>query len=51
MLPISILIMIFLIGQSEDVIGYIGAGVCVVQLIPLIGTIFVTETALKKNFD
>lgn len=51
LLPISIIAMLFVIGQSQDVIGNIGAIICVVQLIPLLGSVFLTEKALKKNFD
>lgn len=50
-LPLSIILMIFVIGQSEDIVGNFGTIICVVQLIPLIGSIFLTENALKKNFD
>lgn len=50
-LPMSIIVMLFVIGQNEDIVGNIGAGICVVQMIPLIGSVFVTENALKKNFD
>ena len=32
--------MLFMIGQSEDVIGNVGATICVVQLIPLFGSVF-----------
>ena len=49
--PIVIIVMLFIIGKSEDVIGNVGAGICVVQLFPLIGSTFLTENELKKNFD
>ena len=51
LLPISIILMLFLRGQSEDVIGNAGAIICIVQLIPLLGSVFLTEKVLKKNFD
>ena len=51
LLPISVIVMLFLIGQSEDFIGNFGGAICVVQLIPLIGSVFLTENALKKDFD
>lgn len=51
LLPIVIVVMLFLIEQSEDVIGNVGGAICVVQLILLIGSIFLTENCLKKNFD
>ena len=40
-----------LIGKNEDCVGSIGGIICGVQLIPLIGSILLTEIALKKNFD
>lgn len=51
LLPLSIVLMFFLIGQSEDTIGTLGGVICAVQLIPFIGSVFPTEKALKKNFD
>lgn len=51
LLPLSILSMLLVVGQSEYTIGTLGGGVCVVQLIPLIGSIFPTERALRKKFD
>jgi uncharacterized membrane protein len=43
MLPITVI--------NEDCVGSIGGIICGVQLIPLIGSILLTEIALKKNFD
>ena len=51
MLPASLIIMLVILGKTENVIGTIGGLVCFVQLIPLIGAIIPTERALKKNFD
>ena len=51
LLPISIIPMLFVIGKSEDAIGYLGAAICFIQMIPLIGFIFPVERELKKNFD
>lgn len=51
MLPITVIVMLLTIGKSVDYIGTIGGIICGVQLIPLIGSIFITEIALKKNFD
>ncbi len=51
MLPITVISMLFVIGKSEDYAGTVGGIICGVQLIPLIGSIFPTEIALKKNFD
>lgn len=51
MLPISFVIMLFVIGRTKDIIGMVGGIVCFVQMIPLVGTIIPTERALKMNFD
>lgn len=51
LLPLSIIPLLFVIGKNEDVIGTVGCIITFVQLIPLIGTIFPTERALKRNFD
>ena len=51
MLPFSVIPMLLVIGESKDMIGNFGAVLCVIQMIPLIGAIFPTESALKKQFD
>ncbi len=51
MLIVSIISMCFVIGKEIDVIGTFGAIVCGVQLVFLVGSIFPTEIALKKEFD
>lgn len=51
LLPMSIVPMLFVIGQSDDTIGTLGAVICLIQIIPLIGAVLPTEKALKKNFD
>lgn len=51
MLPITVILMLLLLGKSKDCIGTVGVIICGVQCILLIGTVFPTETALKKNFD
>ena len=38
-------------GKNEDCTGTIGGIICGLQTIPLIGSLFPTELALKKNFD
>ena len=50
-LLVSIVAMCFLIGKDIDTIGKIGAIICFVQMIPLIGVIFPTERALRRTFD
>lgn len=51
MLPITVILMLLVLGKSKDSVGTVGGIICGVQCIPLIGTIFSTEAALKKNFD
>lgn len=51
LLPLSIVPMLFVIGQSDDTIGTLGAVICLIQIIPLVGAVLPTEKALKKNFD
>lgn len=51
LLPISFLVMVFVIGKNEDTIGSLGAIITVVQLIPILASIVLTEKALKDNFD
>ena len=51
LLPVTILAMLFVIGGTEDTVGTVGAVICGIQMIPLIGTVFFTENALKRTFD
>jgi len=51
MLPLTVLSMLFVFGKSTDTIGWLGSVICFIQMIPLIGSIFPTEKALKKTFD
>ncbi len=51
LLPLSILPMFFVIGQGRDVAGNLGGIIGIVQCVVLLGSIFPTERALRKNFD
>lgn len=51
LLPISILVMLSVIGKTEDTVGGVGGLLCAIQALPLIGSVFLTEKALKKTFD
>ena len=51
LLPVSVIPLVFVLNKSIDVIGTAGGVVCAIQLIPLVGSIFPTEIALKKTFD
>ena len=50
-LPVSAVIMVLVLGQSKDVIGNTGSVITLLQLVPLIASIFPVEKALKENFD
>ena len=51
MLPLSVIPLLFVIGGDTTAVSCVGSVVVFVQMIPLIGAIFPTEAALKKNFD
>jgi len=51
MVPLTFLALFTVIGKDTDTVGTVGAVVCLVQMIPLLGCIVPTEKALKKNFD
>lgn len=50
-LVLSILVMLLVIGKNEEMVGSVGAIVCIIQCVFLVGSIFPTEAALKKKFD
>ena len=51
LLPLTIAVMLPLLGRPEDVVGLWGGVVCGVQTAVLIASIFPTEIALRKKFD
>lgn len=51
LIPISVVPMLFVVGNGEDVIAAVGSIVTVIGLIAVIAPIFPTERALRKNFD
>lgn len=51
LLPLTAIPFLFVMNNDVPTIGKVGTVVIVIQLIPLAGTIFPVETALKKNFD
>lgn len=51
MLLVTVVFLLLTIGKKEDYVGTVGGVICMVQLISLIGSVFPTEIALKKNFD
>lgn len=51
LMVMSVVVKLFTIGQSEDIIGWTGAILVHVQMVVLIVGIIPTERALKKTFD
>ena len=51
LLSASVVIMFFALGKGITMVGIIGGAVSAVQIVVVIGTLFFTEIALKKNFD
>ncbi|MBO5088725.1 MAG: SdpI family protein [Lachnospiraceae bacterium] len=51
MLPLSIALMLPVLGKTTDAIGNWGGILCLIQCVILIGCIAPVEQALKKNFD
>ena len=43
--------MLAVLGKDEDTIRWVSTAVCLLQLIPLLGSIVPVERALKKTFD
>ena len=50
-LAVSVVVMLFTFGKSDDTVGYTGGILCYIQMVPLLVPIIPTEKALKKNFD
>lgn len=51
LVPFSIIVMLFVIGKSDDIVGILGCIICGIQIITTFVTIFLTELELKKTFD
>jgi uncharacterized membrane protein len=51
LLPISITPMLLVIKEGNNTVGIMATIICLIQLIPLIGTIYPVEKALKNNFN
>lgn len=51
LLPLSIIAMVFVIGNTENVIGTVGGILTFIQMIFMLGCIIPTERALKRIFD
>lgn len=51
LLPISIIVMLFVIGKEEDVVGTVGMVLEFIQMVVLILPIIPTERELRRRFD
>lgn len=51
LLPVSVFVMLCVMGKDHDSVGTAGGFLCAVQMIPLVAVIYPTEKALRKNFD
>ena len=51
LLPISVAVMIVIVGKGNDTVGIAGAIIGMMQMLILVGAIITTETVLKKTFD
>ena len=51
LVPITVILMLLVIGNNEDTISMVGSIICIVALVVLIVSIIPTERALKKTFD
>jgi uncharacterized membrane protein len=50
-LPPSVLAMLLVLGKEIDVIGRVGWVACMTQFALMLVSIFLVESALKRNFD
>ena len=51
LLPLSFIPMLLVLGRNKDTVGAVSLGICVVQTLILVISIFPTELALRKNFE
>ena len=51
MLPITVSLLLFVMGRDEESVGMAGGMICLLQMIPLLGSIIPTEIALGRTFD
>ena len=50
-LLVTVIVMLLVMRKDKDMIGLAGGVLTALQLIPMIGSLFVTESELKKTFD
>jgi len=51
LLPLSVLVLLFVLGKRENVVAITGEIVCGVQVVIMVLVIHPIERALRKNFD
>lgn len=51
LLPLSVIPFLFVLGKDAQTVGRLGIIVVALQLLPMIGTLFPVEAALKRTFD
>ena len=51
MLVVSAAIMVPVMGKDETFVGLYGTILCLIQTVVLIASIFITEKAMKRQFD
>lgn len=51
LLPLSVIVMLPALGKSQDFIGLWACALLLLQTLPMIGSIFFVEKALKETFD
>ena len=50
-LPFSLTAMLCVWGRDTNTVGYVGAALCALPILAMIGSVIATEKALKRNFD
>lgn len=51
LLPVSVVPMLLVLGRPVEDVSWMGGLVCLVQLVPMMAAVPVTERRLKQNFD
>lgn len=51
MLPITVILLLLVMGRDEECVEMAGGMICLLQMIPLLGSIIPTEIALRRTFD
>jgi hypothetical protein len=51
LLPLTVIAMAFLFGDSDNIVGTFGGIICGIQGLFLVSTIMIVETKLRKIFD